>query len=215
MSKLPRLEYEKARDRLERYAENGTIAEQDAELILEYCEAYDADNITQSKPEGDNHKEVDTLRTYANNLARVAKNTELATATADDINETMQAFLDGSAASVKDSGLAKSTTRTYQMVVKSFYGYHDDLNCSPENITSLKEQMSPIDPDDMLTRNEIHKLREACTHPRDRAIVDLFLYTGQRATAIRTLKLKHIDLQEGTYKLNSEADGLKGADKNA
>jgi integrase len=215
MSKLPRTEYEKARERLERYAEDGTIAEQDAELILEYCEAYDAESVLQSKPEGDSHKEVDTLRTYANNLARVGKNTELATATADDINRTMQAFLDGSADTVKDSGLAKSTTRTYQMVVKSFYGYHDDLDCSPENITSLEEQLSPIDPDDMLTRDEIHTLRDACSHARDRAIVDLFLYTGQRATAIRTLQIKHIDLQEGTYKLNSEADGLKGADENA
>jgi hypothetical protein len=45
--------------------------------------------------------------------------------------------------------------------------------------------------------------------------VDLFLYTGQRATAVRTLKLKHVDIQAGTYKLNDEADGLKGADENA
>ncbi|MFB6197064.1 MAG: tyrosine-type recombinase/integrase, partial [Halobacteriaceae archaeon] len=106
---------------------------------------------------------------------------------------------------VKDSGLAKSTTRTYQMVAKSFYGYHDDLDCDPASITSLSMQSSPIDPDDMLTRDEIQTLRDACDHPRDRAIVDLFLYTGQRATAIRTLQIKHINLSAGEYKLNREA----------
>lgn len=213
--KTPRLEYQEARKRIERYAENGVISESDAALILEYGEAYDSENITTAKPQGDSHKEPATLRTYLNDLGRVAKQTELATATADDINVVMQSFLDGSADTVKDSGLAKSTTRTYQMVTKSFYGYHDDLDCDPAEITGLKEQTSPIDPDDMLTRDEIHALREAATHPRDRAIVDLFLYTGQRATAIRTLKLKHVDIQAGTYKLNDEADGLKGADENA
>jgi len=213
--KTPRLEYEEARQRIERYGRDGTISETDADLILEYGEAYDGENITTVKPEGDSHKEPATLRTYLNDLGRTAKHTELVTATADNINRVMQSFLDGTADGVKDSGLAKSTTRTYQMVAKSFYGYHDDLNCDPSGITGLKEQSSPIDPGDMLTRDEIHELRDAASQPRNRAIVDLFLYTGQRATAIRTLKLKHIDLQAGTYKLNEEAEGLKGADENA
>lgn len=212
--KTPRLQYEQSRSRLERYAENGEISDRDAELILEYANAYDADNITTPKPEGESHKTLSTLRSYVNDLNRVARHTELATATGEDINQAMQAFLDGSAEGVKDSGLAKSTVRTYQMITKSFYGYHD-LECDPQEIASLKEQSSPIDPDDMLTREEIQTLRDACDHPRDRAIVDLFLYTGQRATAIRTLKIKHIDIQDGTYKLNGEASGLKGADENA
>lgn len=213
--KTPRLEYEEAQKRIRRYGEDNTISQRDADLILEYGEAFDPENITTPRPDGASHKELSTLRTYLNDLGRIAKQTELATATADDINEVMQSFLRGTADSVKDAGLAKSTTRTYQMVAKSFYGYHDDLECDPSGITGLKEQSSPIDPGDMLEREEIHELRDVATHPRDRAIVDLFLYTGQRATAIRTMQLKHLNLQEGVYKLNSAADGLKGADENA
>lgn len=213
--KTPRLEYEEAQKRIRRYGEENTISERDADLILEYGEAFDPENITTPRPDGASHKELSTLRTYLNDLGRIAKQTELATATADDINEVMQSFLNGTADGVKDAGLAKSTTRTYQMIAKSFYGYHDDLECDPSGITGLQEQSSPIDPDDMLKREEIHELRDVATHPRDRAIVDLFLYTGQRATAIRTMQLKHLDLQQGIYKLNATADGLKGADENA
>ena len=144
--KTPRLEYEEARQRIERYGRDGTISETDADLILEYGEAYDGENITTVKPEGDSHKEPATLRTYLNDLGRTAKHTELVTATADNINRVMQSFLDGTADGVKDSGLAKSTTRTYQMVAKSFYGYHDDLNCNPSEITGLKNSRARLIP---------------------------------------------------------------------
>lgn len=213
--KTPRLQYQQALKRIERYSDDDTISPDDARLILDYGAAFDPENITTSKPDGESHKAMSTLRTYVNDLGRIAKQTELATASGDDINNVMQSFLSGRAEGVKDSGLAKSTTRTYQMVAKSFYGYHDQLDCDPGAITGLTEQTSPIDPDDMLSRDEIQALRDAAKHPRNRAVIDLFLYTGQRVTAIRTLKIKHVDTQAGTYKLNEDAEGLKGAAENA
>jgi hypothetical protein len=40
----------------------------------------------------------------------------------------------------------------------------------------------------------------------------LLLYTGQRIRAIQTLRIKDVDLDSGEYRLNTDADGLKGAD---
>ena len=73
----------------------------------------------------------------------------------------------------------------------------------------FEQQSTVVDPGNMLTPDEFHALRQAPEHPRDKAIVDLFLYTGQRNTAIRTLRIKDIDLDEAKYRLNTEADGLK------
>jgi hypothetical protein len=66
----------------------------------------------------------------------------------------------------------------------------------------------------MLTKEEIDSIREAATHPRDLAIFDLLLYTGQRNTAIRSLRIRDIDLENRVYYLNQDADGLKGAEEN-
>lgn len=41
---------------------------------------------------------------------------------------------------------------------------------------------------------------------------DLLIYTGQRREALRTLRVKDVDVDDGTYRLNPEVDGLKGAD---
>jgi len=63
----------------------------------------------------------------------------------------------------------------------------------------------------MLTKKEIQEARTATDNPRDRAIFELLLYTGQRREAIRTLRLKDVNIDQGTYRLNPTVDGLKGA----
>jgi hypothetical protein len=73
------------------------------------------------------------------------------------------------------------------------------------------QEASHVDPNDMLTKEEIHEARDAADNPRDRLVFDLLLYTGQRREALRTLRLKDIDVAAGTYRLNPEVDGLKGA----
>jgi hypothetical protein len=46
------------------------------------------------------------------------------------------------------------------------------------------------------------------------ALFDFLLYTGQRNTATRTLRIKDLDLANERFRLNTEADGLKDADSN-
>lgn len=59
-------------------------------------------------------------------------------------------------------------------------------------------------------------MRDAIGNPRDRCIFELLVNTGQRITAIQTMRKKDIDLDRGAtgaYRHNPEAEGLKGADE--
>ncbi len=117
---------------------------------------------------------------------------------------------DGSHPTVKDSGIKKSTLRSYQAALRKFYGYHD-FGIEASDIPMYEQEDSPVNPEDMLTKEEIQEAREAARNPRDKLIFQLLLYTGQRREALRTLRLKDVNPQEGTYRLNPEVDGLKGA----
>jgi hypothetical protein len=66
----------------------------------------------------------------------------------------------------------------------------------------------------MLTREEIQAIRGAADCMRDRALFDFLIYTGQRNTATRSLRIKDLDLKNDRFRLNTDADGLKGAETN-
>lgn len=65
----------------------------------------------------------------------------------------------------------------------------------------------------MFTKEEIQALREGCNNTRDRCLLELLVYTGQRIRALQTLRIKDIDLDDGVYYLNTDELGLKGAEK--
>lgn len=66
----------------------------------------------------------------------------------------------------------------------------------------------------MLVREEIQAIRDAAECMRDLALFDFLIYTGQRNTATRTLRIKDLDLENERFRLNEDADGLKKAEKN-
>ena len=76
-----------------------------------------------------------------------------------------------------------------------------------------------VDERDMLTPEEIERIRNAADHPRDLAILDLLLYTGQRNTAIRSLRIRDVDPEtmvsrntiNYTLKGNGTGEGLIGS----
>lgn len=53
---------------------------------------------------------------------------------------------------------------------------------------------------------------KAAGNPRDRCLVDLLGYTGQRLRVIQTLRLRDVDPDQGVYFM-PDADGFKGADR--
>lgn len=187
---------------------------EDAERILTMADAYDADNLVVDCPEGQSTKSVTTLKNYLTGLNKIAPHVALTDTTATELNTVMQGFLDGDLHNVKDSGLSKGSIRVYQNALRQFYYVHDDVGVDPEDITLFKTDDKAVDPADMLTREEIQAIRDAADCMRDRALFDFLIYTGQRNTATRSLRIKDLDLENDRFRLNTDADGLKGAETN-
>jgi integrase len=217
----PRQKLNEASETLRRAVENGDVREADADAILEVTAAYDEQDMNVTLPSQGEHaedttyKEASTLKYWCVYLKRVAERMDVALtdATAADVNDLMTAMRKGAHPDVKDEGLSNNSIRNYQGVVRRFYRYHD-FGPAPEDIVMIMGDDTHVDERDMLTPEEIDRIRDAAEHPRDLAIFDLLLYTGQRNTAIRSLRIRDVDVEEGVYYLNGDADGLKGANEN-
>ena len=186
----------------------------DADRILKMANAYEEDNMLEDTPEGQKTKSVTTLKNYLSTLKKTTPHVALTDTTVDELNTLMQAFYDGSLDNVKDDGLSKGSVRIYQNALRQFYYVFDDVGIDPEQIKLFQPEHDGVDPADMLTRDEIHAIRDAATCSRNRALFDFLLYTGQRNTATRTLRIKDLDLEKGRFRLNPDATGLKHAEKN-
>ncbi|GKZ14885.1 site-specific integrase [Haladaptatus sp. T7] len=119
--------------------------------------------------------------------------------------------VDGLLFSLKhDHGLAEGTLRNYRKALRKFFRYRDrdwsddiKIGVSPERT---------VDPNDLLTDEEIEDLLDAASHPRDKALVSLIADTGLRIGAIASLRIHDVDLtnRAGTVSINEEAN-VKGA----
>ncbi|GAA0214749.1 tyrosine-type recombinase/integrase [Halobaculum roseum] len=207
----PREKFERRKETFSEYVDSGEIDSDTAEAVRELLNAYDDHNVMTPAPEGEGTREPGTLTAWLYRLMQFSRERKLVEATAEDLKHDIQSMHDGGHPLVKDEGIQKSTLRSYQAALRKFYGYHTDLNVEPGEIPMFDQKDPQVDPSDMLTKEEIHEAREAADNPRDKLIFQLLLYTGQRREAIRTLRLKDVNPQAGTYRLNPEVDGLKGA----
>jgi integrase/recombinase XerD len=196
----PREKYNRRRETLNDREEAGEVG----------SDAYDDSNVMVPTPADEGSRTPGTLKSWLYRLMAFAQERDLTDATADELNRDVQAMHDGEHPAVKDGGIKKTTLRSYQAALRKFYGFHE-FGVAPGEIPLFDKSESPVDPNDMLTKEEIHEAREAASNPRDRLIFDLLLYTGQRREALRTLRIKDVNPQDGTYRLNPDVDGLKGA----
>ncbi|MDQ2051873.1 tyrosine-type recombinase/integrase [Natronolimnohabitans sp. A-GB9] len=212
MVKSKRQRYEQIREEIEKKAESGSIDETDKEYLFEFLDAKDPEcglvNDPNDKPKSDG-----TISRYAYSLKRIADlgDFDLTDCSPDDINYLCDDMRQGRIEGVKDDGLTKGSVANYQKALRKFYEYHDDLGIEKQDIILYKDDSGGVDERDIFDKQDIKALRDACKHPRDRALVDLLLYTGQRLSAILNLRIKDIDLETAEFYLNEEAGDLKGA----
>jgi len=129
-----------------------------------------------------------------------------------EINKLMDDIRRGKVDAVKDGGLTSGTIRNHQSTLRRFYGYHDDLGIEKDDIMLFQPNESSVDERDVFTREDVHAIRDAAQHPRDAALIDLLVYTGQRISAILNLRNKDLDPDEGVLYLNTTNGDMKGAD---
>lgn len=184
------------------------------EAIKHMAQAYNEDNITVNVPDDEQTNAVSTLQTYVQKCRHFGYDVDLLDTSNQELKELLQKYKDGTHPRVKDDGLTNGTLRLYSLALRKFYKVHDDVGIDPDNLPIPTQEETSVDPDDMLTRDEIQELRSAARNNRDLALFDFLIYTGQRASATRTLKIKHLKLKDEQFRLNEEEEGLKGADEN-
>lgn len=213
MAKSKRQRYEQIRDEIERKVDGGEITELDMRKIFEFLDAKDSECGVVTDP-NDSTKSDGTISRYAYSLKRIADIADFALTdcTADDINYFCDDMRHGRVDGVKDDGLTNGSVANYQKALRKFYEYHDDIEIAKDDIILYSSEQSPVDERDIFTKEDIHAIREATDHPRDRALVDLLLYTGQRISAILNLRNKDMKPEDGVFYLNDDGHDQKGAD---
>lgn len=204
----------------------------DASAILKFLDAYNADALTTKPPiKQSKDRREDTLSTssrlsYASTLHRTAQwldaeQTTLLDARARHLNEIAQGRLNGTHPSVDSSGVSQNTVHQNQIAWRSFYQFHRHhpdgaaVTLDPEGIVLADRDTDSVDERDMFSPDEIQEMREACQNKRDRAVLELLIYTGQRHNALRMLRVRDVRPSEGEsgmLYLPDIDEGLKGAD---
>lgn len=132
--------------------------------------------------------------------------------TSNDINQLAAQMDTGRHSEAPDGGYSRQTVNKFLCAAKAFYDYHGDLGIQRDEIDMFKKTSeSAYDARDMFSNEDIQALRDAMKDVRRRALLETFIYTGQRLRAILTLRIKDIDTDEGYFYLNEEVDGLKNA----
>ena len=188
----PRSKAERARERA------------DCETIIAFSKAIDPNS-----PLGGEKKSLRTVETYTDKLRILQdrsekKLLELTTLELVELFEGLQEDYSG------------RSVEQFLSACKAFYRHFDDHDVSINDITIKPNDDKSVDLETVLTRQEFHNLRDEMENPRDRCIIDLLAYTGQRIRVIQTLRIKDVDPHEGetgTYRINTTVDGLKGVDK--
>lgn len=184
------------------------------ERLLELSKALDERHPTTRYENGDGQLVTYAPRTitgYTGKLLRLAEHYDLDVLDvgADEINERMLAIKER-------DGLAGTTMASYQSALIALYRFHDDLGVDADAIDVDSEPANVrYDEQDLFTADEVWALREACRGSRDRALLELLIYTGQRIGAAVTLRASDVDLADDAVYLNEEYaeehGGLKGA----
>ncbi|SDX85651.1 tyrosine-type recombinase/integrase [Halobellus clavatus] len=193
----PAHKYRVERDRVK----DSALSEKDTKAVLEFLEAHHPDLGSKES------LSYNSLEGYGRALRLIAKESDcgLLEHTNDSLVSVFESMLDS---------LANQTVRQRQAGAIKFYRYHGDkTEVDPDDIPLTDKGDTSVNERDMFSREEVQKMREACSNTRDRCLLELLLYTGQRIRVIQTLRLKDIDLDENVYYLNTDELGLKGAEK--
>lgn len=215
MAQGPQTKLRNERRRIERYCQDGTLPRTTTEALLEWASALHPDESQHQFvwPDGEpGDFAISTVQDYLLDMRKVAERAfpELLAITPDQFNDEMQAMHDGTNPNVQAGGLAKTTLQVTQAAARSFFWYHDLGR--PEEIDSFGHRSTPKhDEADLFTRADIRAFRDHVQEPRNRAILEMLLNTGQRISAIQGLRIGDVDTDADWFSLNTDREGLKGA----
>jgi len=109
-----------------------------------------------------------------------------------------------------DHGLAEGTRRNYRKSLRKFFTHRDAKWADAITIGAQPDRS--VEPDELLTDEEIDALIDAAQNPRDTAMIALLADTGLRIGALASLRIRDLDTsgQMTTLSINEDAN-VKGA----
>jgi len=186
---------------LERLAE-APIADRDHEAIRRYIRDRDGELA------------VSSLSQYANSLRFLAEysDTPIVDLTTEQIRDLFFALRRDDQLGRGDGGPSDATLYNYGAALKKF-GDYLDADWYDEWSPDKHDDVS-VDPSDMLSQEDIAALVDAARRPRNQAVVEFLADTGARVSLMGSLRIRDVDLDgdRATYRANTNARGLKGAD---
>jgi len=134
---------------------------------------------------------ISTCTIYLNSLHRIAVRVKK---DLDGMEETDYELL---LLSLKSEGYKEGYVYQYKKTIKKFFKWQfdEDVPKWVKRIT-LKCTETPVQPSDLLTKDQINKLFNACYHPREKAIIALLLDGGMRIGALGSLRIKNIEFNQ-------------------
>lgn len=196
------------------------------DAIIDFLDAYNPDSLRLEPPiQQGNDRREQTLSpssrlSYASTLHRTATHVNLVDAPAAALNRFADQRLRGDHETVDADGLSQNTIHQNQVAWRAFYRFHQNhpdghnVTADPDDIVLVDRSETTVDERDMFDPDEIEAMRRACQNRRDRALLEMLIYTGQRHNALRMLTCRDVRPNEGeSGKLYiPEGEGMKGAD---
>ena len=164
------------------------LSERNRGLILEFERKLMSEGLSAVRVE----KYVETLKKIAEMLGK-----DFDAATKDDIEDLVL--------KIERSAYSPWTKHDYKVVLKRFYkwlkGGGEEY---PEEVKWIKTTLKAKDgllPEDLLTEEEVMKLVEACSNPRDKAFILTLYESGARIGEVGSMRIRDVSFEESYARL--------------
>ncbi|PTD94648.1 integrase [archaeon SCG-AAA382B04] len=173
---MPTVDYSHRADlQLEKTENSNKITEKNKELIKDY----NRDLLVNDYSDARRHKLINTLKIIAENI-----NFNFEESDEDDIKDLV--------GWINQRDVSEATKKDYRVITKSFFKWLNDGDY-PDKVewikTTLKGKRKNKLPKNVLREDDIKKLLEASSNPRDKALIALLWETGARMGEIMDLKI--------------------------
>jgi len=130
-------------------------------------------------------KYITTLRTFARMLDKPFEE-----AAKEDILGLVQ--------KIEQSHYSDWTKHDYKAMLRIFYRWLRQTEELPEEVKWIKpgKRRKQVLPEELITEEEVKRLVESSSHPRDKALVLVLYESGCRPGEILTLRIKHVQFDE-------------------
>jgi len=159
--------------------EDPSISEKNKELICKFKEF----SISSGVPAGRIVRYMFDLLTLAQYLQR-----DFDKAKKEDIQELVGKL-------EKTDRFSKSTVRDMKLTLRKFYKWLRNTDEFPEEVRWYKTHIkcnSVMNPEDILTEEEVKRMIECCLKPRDRAFISFLYESGCRIGEVLLLRINQV-----------------------